>query len=58
MTRGLLILIVLFGLLAVMLLSGCQSTSYRTDARGQRYHVGDEWTAYKLDKNYNAHRVR
>ncbi len=36
--------------------SGCQS--YRTDAKGQRYHVGDEWSAYRLDKNYNPHRVR
>lgn len=47
-------------MLAVILgaatLSGCQS--YRTDARGQRYHVGDRWEMYRLDKNYNPHRVR
>ncbi len=36
--------------------SGCQS--YRTDARGQRYHVGDEWITYRFDRNFNPHLVR
>jgi hypothetical protein len=44
-------------LIGVATLSGCLST-YRTDARGQRYHEGDRWEMYRLDKNYNAHRVK
>ncbi len=37
-------------------ISGCQS--YRTDARGQRFHSGDEWSTYRFDRNFNPHRVR
>lgn len=54
------VLIFAASMLAVIIgaatLSGCQS--YRTDARGQRYHVGDEWSTYRFDRNFHPHRVR
>lgn len=33
-------------LIGAATLSGCQS--YRIGTDGRRYHVGDEWTAYKI----------
>lgn len=38
-------------LIGAATLSGCQST-------GQRYHQGDRWEMYRLDKNYIPHRVK
>ncbi len=37
-------------------LSGCQS--YRTDARGQRYHQGDRWEMYRFDQSGALYRVK
>ena len=50
-----------------VLLSGCNTPAgydvrggklCRIGADGRCYHIGDEWSAYRFNHNYNLHRVK
>lgn len=54
-------------LIGVATLSGCNAPAgyevrggslCKLGVDGRCYHVGDEWSAYRFDRNFKPHRVR
>lgn len=52
---------------AALALAGCNTPAgyevrggklCKLSTDGRCYHIGDQWSAYRLDKNYSPHRVK